>query len=86
MLAGLQCWGIMLGGGTVGWKTWEAIRPGVVVFSYGCVGSDGTHESGHVLHVVLCHVCEEALHVFVFKVGDKGLLSSSNFHPTLSPV
>ena len=66
MLTGLRHQGIVLESRAMIGKAGEAIRPGQVVLSYGGVGSDGTREPGHVLHVVSCEVHKETSSIFVF--------------------
>ena len=66
MLTGLWYQGVMLRSGAVVGKAGEAVGSGQIIFAYGGVGSDGTCEPGHVLHVVLCEVHKETLSVLVF--------------------
>ena len=66
VLTGLRYQGVMLRSGAVVGEAGEAVRSGQIIFAYGGMGSNGTREPRHILHVVLREVHKEAPGVLVF--------------------
>jgi hypothetical protein len=67
-------------------EAWKAVRMVKVILTYGSVACDGAGDAGHLVHVVVGHVKEKNLRLFVADVGDEGLLFSTDFHPTATLV